>query len=73
MYSKSPRVMEFDEIARDAKIHKKPEPSSYTPDYKLIEGRLKGCFNQKGDRTNHIDEAEYRGRDSPSYKDKVYS
>lgn len=32
-----------------------------------------GCFNQKGTRVNHIDEAEYRGSQSPAWKDKKYS
>lgn len=31
LYSKSPRVMAADEIARKAKIYKQPDPMTYKP------------------------------------------
>jgi hypothetical protein len=34
-----------------------------------VEGRLTGAFNLKSDRCNNIDEAEFRGKTSPAWKD----
>lgn len=73
MYSKSPRIMENEDIARKAKLYKKPEPSSYSPNFTLVENRTVGCFNLKCGRINHIDEAEYRGKVSPTWKDSKFS
>jgi hypothetical protein len=45
MHSKSPRIMECEDIARKAKIYKKPEPTSYKPNFTLVENRTIGCFS----------------------------
>lgn len=39
----------------------------------LCEPKILGCFNFKGDRNGYIDEAGVIGKESPTYKDKVYT
>jgi len=73
MTSKSPRIMESDEIAKNAKRNKSPDQGSYTPLFKLKEGRTLGCFNFKSDRNGYIEEASLIGKESPKYHDKNYS
>lgn len=73
MYSKSPRVMENEDIARKAKLYRKPEPPTYNPNFAPVEKRVVGCFSMKEGRINNIDEAQFRGTISPAWKDSKYS
>lgn len=74
-FSKGFRHTLATEIAAHAKKHARPEPLTYKPDHKLVEPRLKGAFNLKGNRdhTGFLADSLYKGQTSPRFHDKKHS
>jgi hypothetical protein len=62
------------EIEHEAKKHSRPEPQTYKPEHKLVEPRLKGAFNLKGNRddTGFLADSFYKGQTSPRFHDKKH-
>ncbi len=72
MYAKSPRVTVAVEIEKQAKKKNFPEPTTYSPQMKLVQAHRTGCFSFKADRSGYIDECKLKGAISPPFAEKNY-
>ena len=73
MNSKSPRTLESEEIAHQAKRIKHPEAATYKPKHKAVEKRLIGCFNLQCDRSGYLEEAARIGKEQAPFANKKYT
>lgn len=67
---KEPRRTPAMQVAATARKNNFPNPHTYKPDEKHTRKNHKACLSFKGDRTNFISDAQFRGAMSPQYHRK---
>jgi hypothetical protein len=63
LHGKSPRITLPVEIEKREKKYRLPEPATYKPNHRLVEGKLLGCFGFKSGRNGYIEESFVIGKE----------